>query len=403
MRHRYRTILVALTAALTLGAVGASTALAAPEWYSSATKPTPEWWQAGAKLSGTVATKSSGKVTFEDRGEGPLGVTCESSGEGSSEPGAAGKVTTWNLSSCVPTAKVINLKGEEVANKCESVVAAGTKVRNLPWSAELTISKGSLQDSLSAEGTKHPAFKIECNTALGKVSDECTATESHVNPAATNVTGGVNLTFGSEKLYKCSVGGANAGVMQTTQLIAAASGGKLETHVAEGTYSKVTSALSIAGSGELSIEDKGYSSIGLACEHQLTGTVESGGKGTISTITRSNCKLEGACTSLARLETLGLPWKTELIESEGVIREKITSAGETPGVLFECSTPLGTVEDRCSLTASPELVNGLEGNVFARFGEGLPKTSCRLGGSEAGLWRGEFTFTPTSGALKAKK
>lgn len=401
MRFIHRTALAALVVSLALSGIGASAALAAPEWYSSTTKPAPEWWRGGAKLSAAVATKSTGKVRLEDRG-GPVAVECESSGEGSVGTGAVDQQTSWTLSGCVPTSKAFNKKGEEVANACESVKAVGTKIMDLPWHSELAISKGSLGDVLSAEGAGVPGFKVECETSLGKVADACYSTESQVNVPVANVAGGVEATFVGEKLYKCAVGGAEAGVMQTTQLIEATTGGKLETHIVEGTYSKLTSNVSAKAIGTITIEDKGFGSMGMACQMEYVGTVGSGGKGTISSGTASRCLPTGLCSSVTSVTAIGYPWATELSESEGVIRDKIASGAETPGWLFECNTLSGKLSDRCNMTVSSRLVNGLEGNVFAEFGEAL--TYCKDGGSENdGVVKGGLTITPTSGAIQARK
>jgi hypothetical protein len=399
MRSIHRTALAALVVALALSAIGTSAALAAPEWYSSTTKPAPEWWQGGAKLSAAAATKSKGKVRLEDR-EGPIAVECESSGEGTVGPGAVDKQTSWTLSGCVPTAKGFNKKGEEVANLCESVKATGTKIVDLPWHSELAISGGSLRDALSAEGAGVPGFQIECKTPLGPIADKCTPTTSQISVPVSNVAAGVDASFYREGFYKCAAGGTE-GVMETTQLIEAATGGKLETHIVAGTYSKLTSSVSVKDTGTVTIEDKGFSSMGIACQMEYVGTAGSGGKGTITNGFASNCLPTGLCSSVTRVEAIGYPWVTELAESEGIIRDKIVSGVETPGWKFTCSTVGGSFTDICNMTVGPQLVNGLEGNVFARFGEAV--TFCKDGGSENdGVVKGELTIAPASGAIEVK-
>ena len=399
MRSVYRTAFAVLVVALLAGAVGASSAFAAPEWYSSATKPSVEWWQGGAKLSGSVATKNKDRVRLEDRGASTA-VECESSGEGTAGTGAVDKQTSWTLSSCTIPAKAINAKGEEVANLCESV-KTGTKMVDFPWHSELSLTKGSLYDVISAEGAGAPGFQIECKTKLGTLADKCTPSESHINVSIQGVTSGVEAVFPNGTLYNCAIGGNGLGVLQTAQLIEATTGGKLETHITAGTYSKLTSSAAVKATGEFTVEDTGFGSFGTKCQMTFIGTIGTGGKGTITGSSSSSCLGTGRCQSVISDETIGYPWATELIESGGVIKDKIASGVESPGWKFECNETGGRRQDTCSMIVSPTLVNGLEGNVFARFGESL--TFCKDGGYENdGVVKGELTIVPSSGAIEAK-
>lgn len=394
MSTRCRTALAVLVAAFAFSAVAASAAIAAPEWYSSSTKPAPEWWQGGSKLSSAINVKTSGKVWMEDRGA-PMAVSCESSGEGTAGTGAAGKLTSWTLSGCAPTAKAINEKGEEVANACLSVTKTSL-FKKLPWRGTLTLSKGTLQDVLIGEGKEELGFQFECNTSLGKVADECSATEKQISVPVSNVSGGVEATFGSEPLYKCSVSNKKAGVMRSSQRIEAVSGGALETHIVEGAYSKLTSSIGVKATGTITMEDKVLGE-GFSCQMEYNGTIGSGGKGTITSGSATSCHGVGECASVKELTAVGYPWATQLSATGEVISDKIVSGLETPGYLFECS---GGHPDTCNMTVSPQLTNGLEGDVFARFGEAI--TSCSSGGKEKGVVEGELTIAPETGAIEAK-
>jgi hypothetical protein len=402
MRSVRRVVLAAFAAALALGAFAASSALAAPEWYTSTSTPTPEWQQAGAKIKEAAATKWKGSVTLGDTGA-PAEMECTASGEGTAGPGAVDKETSWTLSSCVAPAKALNGKGELVKNGCETAIKA--EMKNLPWSTELFLS-GTLFDSIFESGSGEPGFSMKCK-ALGEfeVTDTCTSSRLFgFSTAIANVTGGVESKFdGSNSIsFNCTIGGTERGWIGGAQTIEAAKGGKLEANASEPTFSKVTKAQPVRGSARfLTIEDKGTKTLGGACEVTTEGTVSTGGKGTV-TLFIANCNPVGSCTGVEKTEAIGLPWETELYESGGVIRQRIVSSGKgTPALAFTCT---GMERDECLLNVSPEIIsrNPAE-NVFAVFSETLTKTTCKIGGSEKGVWKGELSIAPESGTIKAKK
>jgi hypothetical protein len=403
MRSVCRTALAAFAVALALGAIAASSAFAAPEWYTSTSKPTPEWQQAGAKITEAAATKWKGTVTLRDAGAAAE-VECTATGEGTAGPGAADKDTSWTLSSCVAPAKTLNKKGESVANACEKAIKA--TMNNLPWGTELFIDV-SMYDENYQDGSGEPSFSMTCKTILGEVTDTCESNFSvaRLTTQISNVTGGVDSTFpGAQGLY-CTIGGAEEGEVRGTQLIEAAKGGKLEANAPEPTFSKVTKAQAVNGASfypsYLTIEDKGTKTLGAACEIRTEGTITTGGKGTITSFS-GGCNPVGACTKVEKAEAIGLPWETELYESGGVIRQRILSSGHgTPAWAFTCT---GVERDECLLNVSPEIISrNAEENVYAVFSEALTKTTCKIGGSEKGVWKGELSIAPESGTIKAKK
>jgi hypothetical protein len=346
---------------------------------------------AALEATGLLATKSKGKVYLIDAKEAAE-VQCEGAGEGWVSSGAAGRVTGLTLSGCVAPAKVVNSKGEEKENTCKEAKKA--RAEDLPWNTVLTVGEDSAENVITGEAGE-PGFEFECETALGKVSDVCEL--GTLNTSMTNVTGGVDATFGSEKL-KCSLGGSEAGRLESTQLIEATKGAALEAKVVEPTYSKVTSALDVKGKGELTVQEEAKGlDLGLTCSVETKGTVEGSGKGTIANYYASACEPKGGCTALDTAEVVNLPWDTEL---SGATDEILSGGSGTPGWMFECQSAAGRVWTTCYM-ASPEWRNLLSGSVEAVFSKET-KIKCTAGAVD-GYWEGHLVIEPESGAaLKVK-
>lgn len=395
MRSRHMVLLVAFALALGVSATTAGSALAAPEWYSGA----PEWQQGGAHITSAAATKTKGKVTLTDesfgKGEAALVVECEVAGEGTAGPGAVDKQTTLNTSKCVV------LK----AGACTTFEEA--KLRNLPWNSELTLLGASLRDLISTGGTGDPGFLIHCFvSAVGaKVVDTCSV--KTLSTTTANVTSGVEGSLSSEKL-SCTIGGAGTGAVAGTLITEAVSGAKLE---AKAVFSKLTSALEVVGKGELKLEDKGreLGAVGVTCKFETTGTIESGGLGKITSfVAISGCTASGgSCDSVRPVGPINIPWKTELFESEGTIKDRIVNGGSgEPNWKFECHQLGVYYPVICGVGVSPEVFNEpIEGNVIASFSE-KSKTTCN-GDHKNGesWWQGTLTIVhPASkGAIEVLK
>ena len=400
-----RLVLSSLLAALALCAVGAGSALAVetPEWFSSTSKPAPEFQQSATKLKEAVGTKWKGKVTFEDRNE-DAAVECEGSGEGTAGLGAADKVTSWSMTACTPPAKALNREGKLVSNVCEKHETDEPKVEigGLPWRSELTVANRGQHDLFSTEGTKYTGFVITCRVAGLNNKDTCNLPT--LSAAVSNGGLGVEENFNelNGEALTCSLGGKGGGHLATTAEVDATKGTTLEANVITA-FSKVTSAVKVTGTSELTLEDKGdgvWSPLGITCPEKTEGTVEAGGKGTITNFVASECKPVGKCEKINNVTATTFPWSTELYEAEGAVRDRIAGGNYT----FGCTDGGVYTTDTCSLNVSPEITNGLEGDVFARFSEGLTKTTCKYDSKEGqAQWRGELKLVPTSGAIEAKK
>ncbi len=390
MRFICKSVSSMFAVVLAIGAIGASSAFASPEWYAG----TPVWQQAGGGLSESTATVSKGTVKLTDTVEGvSIEVECEATGGGTAGPGAADTETALTMSKCVVLKIGSCVKLEEV------------KALHLPWKTELADSGGTIVDVTTEDGKGLPGFKFTCNIpGLGKVADECTA--KTLSPTATNVAGGVDTTFAGEKL-NCSLGGTGSGKLEGAQLVEATKGGKLEA-AATGVFNKLTGPLAVKGTGSnIKIEDTKSGGRGATCQIETEGTIAAAGKGTITHYSASNCKPSPGCSAVRAFLPVNLPWNTELYETAGTIRDRIVSGGSgTPEWQFECDTLEGYRVEKCGLNTSLAAINGaIEGAVILQFDAATNKTGCGFGGAETGQWQGEFTIAHPAGvgAIEVKK
>jgi hypothetical protein len=383
MRSKFKAVPVVFAALLVIGALTASPALAAPEWYSSTT---PAWYLSGTQLSKSELTVWKGQVKLGDKAAGPLkqstGVECEQNVEGTAETGVAGTVTKLTLSKCTVVEK----------GDCESLVSV--EAVHLPWATELSYSKGALFDSVKSGGSGQPGYARKCRTALGEKTDTCTS--ATLQSSATNATKGVDAAFndGHKEEIECTEGSPKKnGIVEGTQLIEAKSG-TLEVGN-DGTATKLASSLSVTAKGKIRLMDTKFligSEAGIECSIETEGTIEAAGKGKISGYHPSECKPEGVCDALDSIRTNSLPWGTELF-TEGNIRDNIISGGtETPSWTIECEVnPLGKETFTCNVNTSLGMYNTLGGNIEEEFDPKSKKTSC-TGAAEAGLWQGLLTI-----------
>ncbi|HEY3829188.1 MAG TPA: hypothetical protein VGL57_08335 [Solirubrobacteraceae bacterium] len=376
MKPIYRAVLVAFAVTLSISAVTASSAFAAPEWYSAVT---PQWQLGGTPVSEAVPTTWKGK--FDATIAGPFGevvaAECNDSGEGSSGPGTVGKVTKLTFAKCASSSKT-----------CENPTM---EAADLPWNTELYASAGTMRDNIIESGKGAPGYTIECTVTGIKYADKCTGSIS----GRIKGEGLAPVTATLAGKLTCTNKVSGSGVIEGTQELedSARPLRILEVHPA---FNKVTSAIEVKAKGEVSVTDTKYpaGAVGEKCKVETTGTVEAGGAGKITSYS------VGSCTPLANCELSGLrgkvsnlPWKTELYEASGTVRDRIISGGSgTPEFRIECSRFSVFVEDSCSLSTTTGMANGLEENngVIARFDSSSNTTSCAGGGSEAGKVEGEL-------------
>ncbi len=115
----------------------------------------------------------------------------------------------------------------------------------------------------------------------------------------------------------------------------------------------------------------------------------------------SNCKrVTGLCLTVEEIKAIHLPWQTELFETEGRIRDKITETGTNgqPGWKVKCSG----VEDVCETVAGKEqsILMSNEQSTGVVLGEPDAKSGtvkCSIGGAASGEVRGIVQFHSTEG------
>ncbi len=377
MRFMYRMAPAVFALVLAICAVTASSALAS-EWKVG----TPEWQQGGVALSTAAVTTSKGTVKLTDEGTG-VTVECEAAGEGAAGPTAAGEETKWAFSKCVT----------QTGNCAKPELFAF----HLPWNTELSISAGTIRDSITSKAGL-PGYKLVCTVSGTKIEDQCTA--STLKMKMKDVASGVEASLESSPKLNCSVGGSGKGKVEGSQVIQPVKGAKLEV-VPAGPAHSFTNPFEVTSTGKVTVKDtkQGY---GVTCEVETKGTVEALGKGTITSYSMHNCTGSG-CT-LTKIQTIGLPWDTELYPAGGFeIRDRIVSSGTTtPALKFECENG---VEDQCQANTSARIGNEPGGTVKMEFDSEGSKTYCTAGGTGSGELQGKMIIAhpETVGSLAASR
>ncbi|MGN6274488.1 MAG: hypothetical protein ACTHNP_00980 [Solirubrobacterales bacterium] len=173
----------------------------------------------------------------------------------------------------------------------------------------------------------------------------------------------------------------------------------------------ITTAKKTTGTGTLKLTDEAGGPFGesvtVECSGSTTGTAGPGAKDTTSTVSVSSCKkIEGNCENPSA-SAVDLPWNTELVESGGVVRDKITAdgAGE-PGYKVECTFFGVRASDTCLSKASetgrigmPKLLAKNTSPVSFEFDAGSGTANCSRGGTGKGHVRGTVKVSSPEGTL----
>ncbi len=226
--------LTVITSAIASPALGAETA----SWLVNGAVPL---------VAEQVLSVGVGALVLQDMGV-PAAVECTGAdlvGEGTVGPGSDDTSSSGTAietsKDCKPSAKAENLKGEEVANACESV--KNVEAIDLPWLSELLLGENAKKESvfldrLSSDGQGEPAVLTECKTALGTVDDTCTEVSAGSTVEVKNESSDVNVIFPKElakasEAAKCSVGGAENGLVVGEVLVEVHGGTLAASEVAE--------------------------------------------------------------------------------------------------------------------------------------------------------------------------
>ena len=154
--------------------------------------------------------------------------------------------------------------------------------------------------------------------------------------------------------------------------------------------------------GKLVLSDTSTGTV-IECEGTDKGTVGPGAKDEVKEITATSCGFKegkhGSCEEghPVTATAVHLPWKTELYEEGGRVRDRITygskgqeEKGEAPGWKVECTVlTFFKVQDECTGVSNTGIENfagseTLPSGVKAIFDATTPKANCSVGGAGTG-------------------
>jgi len=224
---RYLKIALGLALVAGLMAVVASPAMAVPRWvhcvksetgtYSSGSCTTAGSGWATTEVIGTSEVTTSGELELEDSKAtgGPTAIKCKGRDIGwvvnlksTTEPGEDGTSSITKIE-----CKFITV------GSCEESKGVTAKPKNLPWGSKLVERGSEVRDELVSGTGGEPGWAVECTVGgILKITDECLRAGNTVNVIANRTTGQVENIFDErtkeETMAKCTVGGAEAGLVR---------------------------------------------------------------------------------------------------------------------------------------------------------------------------------------------
>ena len=159
------------------------------------------------------------KLHLEDMKAGTA-IECTGEGEGTVGPGNGDVISKITASGCT----------FEKAGSCESSKPVTANAVHLPWKTELFLKGAQTWDKISEdEGHGTPGWDVECTVfGIFKIADTC---EGEAQTKMENLANGtVEASFEGEASgkAKCSVGGAEQGLVKGNTIIEAKSGNGLK-------------------------------------------------------------------------------------------------------------------------------------------------------------------------------
>jgi len=155
-------------------------------------------------------------------------------------------------------------------------------------------------------------------------------------------------------------------------------------------WQEVKGTEKVNSSATLTLKDTNVPIVGtveVKCSGTDEGTIGPGKFDKVTKIVVSKCTAGTNCSTFKKAEARNLPWQTELFETEGRVRNKITSGGAgAPGWAVTCVVLIVEETDVCttetgSTLMEPTLPSGALAAVFeAKSG----KANCTVGGTAAG-------------------
>lgn len=168
--------------------------------------------------------------------------------------------------------------------------------------------------------------------------------------------------------------------------------------------SPITSAVEFKGSGTLELTDESGGVFGeqitIRCSLATTGTVGPGPADTTEGVTFSSCSTVSGTCGLPSAKPAHVPWKTELKETGGSVRDSITSDGAgSPGFVIECFFFGFGESDTCtSQRGQPQVARSIS-PVPIIFDAGSGTFDCTRGGAGKGHVRGTVSVSSPKGTL----
>lgn len=111
------------------------------------------------------------------------------------------------------------------------------------------------------------------------------------------------------------------------------------------------------------------------------------------------------CSNPVDVVTVGLPWPFETMLTAGGLWYLLINphaGGPGPGIILDCNSILGLIEDTCSGPTGAQLINGVSGleMSFLEANEEItPAGNCTLGGAKEFLILGVGVLTSPSGVV----
>lgn len=170
----------------------------------------------------------------------------------------------------------------------------------------------------------------------------------------------------------------------------------------------ITEAMPTEASGTLELTDAAGGAFGeevtVKCSGTTTGTAGPGTAGGTTTVTVNECvTVKGTCGS-PKASAVNLPWKTELFEGGGVVRDKILANEHgAPGYLVECTVLGITATDTCTSETGQPKVENENSPAPLVFDSESGTFNCSRGGAGQGHVRGAVNFSSPEGALAVGK
>jgi hypothetical protein len=375
---RFKTLTIALTALIALGALSATGASA------------ESWKLHGSKVTESLPVTAEGNIELTEHSWG-YSISCPFKQKGTVQ-GATGTITGEKKFLCTPVI------GNGV---CESAIEL--EALNLPWTTELAAVGGFVRNSIkSSVGV--PEWLSKCTGTRGKTEILCGIQTS---TGMFNASEGVEAWFDSESPKgNCLPGGGYGLAFNGAETIRATSG-LLGVETIEWLVNgKGGENKWVASRGKLKFTDPGMTGKpSLECPSAGEQTLE-GGRSELTTLTLTGCKevgAQGVCNSSSTVEALDLPWRSALATSEGATRGLIKEGGKgLPGFKIKCVNLLGTITDKCTgnTSAAMKIVTG---GVDETFDSKSEKLTCEIGGANSGTIEGtNLLENPTKGPLTFK-